>query len=187
MAGDNKALGRFILDGIPAAPRGIPQIEVTFDIDANGILNVRAKDKGTNKEQHITIAGSSGMSKEEVEKLAEEAKKFAAEDAKKKELVEARNMADTLVYQAEKTLGEAGDKVKEEDKKTVEAKIEALKTVLKDTNATKEQFEKATQELSTEIQKVGAALYQQPPTGEQKGEDGKKDDNVVDGEVKDKE
>lgn len=187
MAADNKSLGRFILDGIPAAPRGIPQIEVTFDIDANGILNVRAKDKGTNKEQHITIAGSSGMSKEEVEKLAEEAKKFAAEDAKKKELVEARNMADTLVYQAEKTLGEAGDKVKEEDKKTVEGKIEALKTVLKDTNATKEQFEKATQELSTEIQKVGAALYQQSPAGEPKDEEGKKDDNVVDGEVKDKE
>lgn len=161
MAADNKSLGKFILDGIPPAPRGMPQVEVTFDIDANGILNVKALDKATNKTQHITIQGSSGMSKEEVEKLAKEAELHAEEDRKKKEMIETRNIADSLVYQSEKTLKEAGDKATAEMKKAVEEKVEALKKLLADANAAQEDLKKATEELSTEIQKVGAAMYQQ--------------------------
>jgi len=159
IAQDNKTLGRFILDGIPAAPRGVPQIEVTFDIDANGILNVTAKDKGTGKSQSIRIEGSTGLSKEDVEKMKKEAEIHAAEDKKKQELVEARNLADNLVYTTEKTLKEAGDKVSSDDKKEIEEKLEALKKV-KDSDKIDEIKEK-TSELSQAIQKVGAAIYQQ--------------------------
>ncbi|MBM3205960.1 molecular chaperone DnaK, partial [Candidatus Shapirobacteria bacterium] len=160
MAADNKSLGRFILDGIPPAPRGIPQIEVTFDIDANGILNVKAKDKATNKEQVITIKGAVGLSDEEVKQAQAEAEQHAEEDKQKKELVEARNQADNLIFTSEKTLKEAGDKVKEEDKAKVEDEIKKLQEVLKDENASKETIETASQALSEEIQKVGAAMYQ---------------------------
>ena len=157
-ANDSKTLGKFTLDGIPPAPRGVPQVEVKFDIDANGILNVSAKDKATSKEQKITITASSGLSKEEVEKMQKDAEGHADEDKKKKELVEARIKADSLVSMTEKTLKEAGDKVKEADKKDVESKLEALKKV-KD-GEDKEAIEKAATELESAIQKVGAAMYQ---------------------------
>jgi len=158
MAADNKSLGRFILDGIPPAPRGVPQIEVTFDIDANGILNVTAKDKATNKEQKITIKGSTGLSDEEVEKMTKEAEKHAEEDKLKKEKVETRNQADTLIFTAEKTLKDAGDKAKPEDKKEIEKKVKALKDVLD--SASKDELEAKTKDLSESLQKVGAAMYE---------------------------
>ena len=157
MAADNKTLGRFILDGIPPAPRGVPQIEVTFDIDANGVLNVKAIDKATGKEQHITITASTGLSEEEIERMKKEAEEHAEEDRKKKELVEARNLAESLISTSEKTLKEAGDKIGADVKKAVEEKIEALKKV-KD-GEDKEAIKKATDELSAEIQKIGQAMY----------------------------
>jgi molecular chaperone DnaK len=158
MATDNKALGRFILDGIPPAPRGIPQIEVTFDIDANGILNVSAKDKATNKEQKITIKGSTSLSEEEIDTITKEAEKHAEEDKLKKARVEARNQADTLIFTAEKTLKDAGDKVKKEDKKDIEKKVKDLKEVLD--SASKDELEAKTKDLSEALQKVGAAMYE---------------------------
>jgi len=157
MANDNKTLGRFILDGVPPAPRGIPQIEVNFDIDANGILNVNAKDKATGKEQSIRIEASSGISKEEIEKMKKQAEVHSEEDRKKKELIDARNLADTLVYTTEKTMKEFGEKVKQEDKKEIEEKIESLKKVKGSDNL--EQIKKASEELSQAIQKVGTELY----------------------------
>ena len=168
MAADNKSLGRFILDGIPPAPRGIPQIEVTFDLDANGILNVKAKDKATNKEQMITIKGAVGLSDEEVKSAQAEAEKYAEEDKTKKEMVEAKNQAENLVFTAEKTLKDAGDKVKAEDKEKVEAEIKNVKDILAKESATKEEIDPAANKLSEELQKVGAALYQsqQPPEGQ---------------------
>ncbi len=157
-ARDNKSLGQFILDGIPPAPRGIPQIEVTFDIDANGILTVKAKDKATNKEQHITIQGSSNLSKDDVERMKKEAEAHASEDRKRKETVDMRNQADTLISVSEKTIKDAGDKAKAEDKKTVEDKIAALKAI-KDKDDV-DAIKKAVDELSSAIQKVGAAMYE---------------------------
>jgi molecular chaperone DnaK len=167
MAADNKSLGRFVLDGIPPAPRGVPQIEVTFDIDANGILNVKAVDKATGKEQSIKITGSTGLTKEEVERMTKEAEAHASEDAEKKEKVEARNQADSLIFTAEKSLKDAGDKVSEEIKKEVEEKIAALKGVLD--SGSKEDLEVKTKELSESLQKIGANMYQQP-AGEQSTE-----------------
>jgi molecular chaperone DnaK len=161
MAADNKSLGRFILDGIPPAPRGVPQIEVTFDIDANGILKVTAKDKATGKEQAITIRGAVGLSEEEVKKAQEEAERYAEEDRKKKELAEARNQAENLVFVTEKTLKEAGEKVSEEDKKKLEEEVKKLKELLGKPETTKEQIEEASKKLSEELQKIGAAMYQQ--------------------------
>lgn len=155
---DNKSLGRFILDGIPPAPRGVPQVEVTFDIDANGILTVKAKDKATNKEQHITVQGSSSLSKEEVEKMKQEAEAHASEDRKRRETVDIRNQADTLLSVSEKTLKDAGDKAKPEDKTEVEAKMTALKEV-KDKDDI-DPIKKAMDELSAAIQKVGASMYE---------------------------
>jgi len=171
MAQDNKTLGRFILDGIPPAPRGMPQIEVSFDIDANGILNVSAKDKATNKSQSIKIEGSSGISKEEVERMKKEAEVHASEDKKKQEVIEIKNTADALVYTCEKTLKDAGDKIKSEDKKEIEDKISVLKTATKGDNI--EEIKAKTKELSETIQKIGAELYKQqaPKDAEQKSED----------------
>jgi len=167
-ATDNKSLGKFILDGIPPAPRGIPQVEVTFDIDANGILTVKAKDKATNKEQHITIQGSSNLSKEDVERMKKEAEAHASEDRKRKETVEMRNQADTLISVSEKTIKDGGDKVKAEDKTAAEEKIKALKDV-KDKDDM-EAIKKAMEELSNAIQKVGAAMYQgSQPADQQSG------------------
>jgi len=157
MSSDNKTLGKFILDGIPPAPRGVPQIEVIFDIDANGILNVSAVDKATNKKQSITITASTGLAKEEIEKMKKEAEINAAEDAKKKESVEIKNGAESMIYMSEKALKDAGDKVKPEDKKAIEEKIESLKKVKN--GADIEAIKKASAELSVEIQKIGEALY----------------------------
>lgn len=158
MSADNKTLGRFILDGIPPAPRGIPQIEVTFDIDANGILNVKAKDKATNKEQSIRIEGSSGLTEDEKKRMAADAEKFAAEDAKKKELAEARNLAETLVYTSEKMVKDNSDKIKEEDKKELNDKAEAVESVTKGESV--DEIKRATEELSKVAQRIGGALYQ---------------------------
>ena len=171
MAPDNKSLGRFILDGIPPAPRGIPQIEVAFDIDANGILNVKAVDKATNKSQSIVIKGAVGLTDEEVKKAQAEAEQYAEVDRKKKELVEARNQADALVFTAEKTLKEAGEKVKKEDKEKVEAEIKNVKDVLGKSEATKEEIEESSKKLSEELQKVGAAMYSsaEAPKGSEGG------------------
>jgi molecular chaperone DnaK len=159
MAADNKSLGRFILAGIPPAPRGIPQIEVTFDLDASGILNVKALDKATNKSQSIIIKGAVGLSDEEVKQAQAEAEKHAEEDQKKKEEIEARNQADGLVFTAEKTLKEAGDKVKKEAREKVEAEIKNVKELLDKEETTKDQFDEAAKKLSEELQKVGAAMY----------------------------
>ncbi len=159
MAHDNKTLGRFILDGIPPAPRGIPQIEVSFDIDANGILNVKAKDKGTGKEQSVRIEGSSGLTEDEKKKMTADAEKHAAEDAKRKELAETKNLAETLIYTTEKMVKENDGKIKEEDKKETSDKIQATKEALKSEDL--EQIKKTSEELSKVAQRVGASLYQQ--------------------------
>ncbi len=190
MSIDNKDLGRFILDGIPPAPRGVPQIEVTFDIDANGILKVTAKDKATNKTQHITISGAVGLSDEEVKKMQEDAEKYKVEDEKKKELVSTKNAADALVATAEKALQDAGDKVDADTKTQVEEKVKAVKEVMNSEN--KEEIESKTKELSETLQKIGEKLYaaaapEQPKEGEEKkdesSEDKKTDAPVEEGEV----
>ncbi|MBI2669605.1 MAG: molecular chaperone DnaK [Candidatus Yanofskybacteria bacterium] len=178
MSTDNKTLGKFILDGIPPAPRGVPQVEVTFDIDANGILNVKAKDKATNKEQSIRIEGSSGLTDDEKKKMTADAERFAVEDAKKKELVDARNMAETLVYSTEKALRDIGDPVKSpdgdngaskisaEERKNIEDKVAALKDAQKSEDVGT--IKKATEELSAAAQKIGEVLYKQatPKSGD---------------------
>lgn len=180
MATDNKSLGRFVLDGIPPAPRGVPQVEVTFDIDASGILSVSAKDKASGKVQSIKITGSTGLSKDEIDRMTKEAEAHAAEDQKKKEEIDAKNNADSLIFTAEKTLKDAGDKVPADVKKEVEEKIEALK------KAAPEELKAKTEELSTSLQKIGQAMYsqQQPQPGaseEQPKTDDKKE--PVEGEV----
>ena len=200
MAADNNTLGRFILDGLPPAPRGIPQVEVTFDIDANGIVNVKAVDKATNKEQSIRIEASSGLSKEDIEKMKADAETHAADDKKKREQIDIRNTADTLVYTTEKLMKEAEENkdvtVPEEDKKLVQEKLDALKAVKdgEDTDAIK----KASDALGEAAQKVGAAMYQQKQQadaaaqkpaegGDAPAEEKKDGDDVVEGEVIDEE
>lgn len=191
MAADNKSLGRFVLDGIPPAPRGVPQVEVTFDIDASGLLHVKAQDKASGKVQEIKITGSTGLSKEEVEKMTKDAEAHAQEDEEKKGKAEARNQADSLIFTAEKSLKDAGDKVTEDVKKEVEEKIADLKKVL-DTGS-KEDLETKTSALSDSLQKVGAAMSQPNQSGQAEPEiekdekDGKADetkkDEPVEGEV----
>jgi len=187
MAADNKLLGNFILDGIPPAPRGVPQIEVAFDIDADGILNVSAQDKATGREQHITITASSGLMEEEVERMVKEAEQFSAEDRQRKERVEARNMADSMIYQAEKILREQGDKVPANVKSEVESKISSLRAILDSGGA--DELENKAQELRMALQQIGAAMYEQagptpPPPGEEggppPGEGG--DEDIIEGE-----
>lgn len=185
MAVDNKSLGRFILDGIPPAPRGIPQIEVTFDIDASGILNVKAKDKATGKEQSIKITGSTGLTKEEVEKMTREAEMHAKEDEEKKGKVEARNAADSLIFTAEKTIKDAGDKVTEDVKKEVEGKISDLKSILE--TGAKEDLETKTKDLSDSLQKVGQAMYQQTGQGQPSSAEGQEKDGQASEENQQKE
>ena len=192
LARDNKSLGRFILEGIPPAPRGVPQVEVTFDLDANGILTVTAKDKASGKEQSIKITGSTGLTKEEIEKMKEDAEKHAAEDSAEAEKIQARNMADSLVYTAEKSLRDAGDKEPAEVKSEVEEKVKGVKDVLE--SGSKEDIEKATSELSTSMQKIGEHMNKTedaPAEGESApSEDAPKDEsadakpeNVEEGEV----
>ncbi len=187
MATDNRTLGRFMLDGILPAPRGVPQIEVSFDIDANGILSVKAHDKGTGKEQKITITASSGLSKEEIEKMQKEAEQHAAEDTKRKEEVEARNMADNMAYTAEKTLRENADKISEDLKSEVEGKVAAVRSALQGSDAS--HIQSTTQELSESMQKLGAAVYEQaapPPGGSAPGEGpaADADSDTVEGEFR---
>lgn len=191
MAKDNRLLGVFQLVGIPPAPRGIPQIEVTFDIDANGILNVFAKDKGTNNEQKITITSSSGLSKDEVEKMAKDAELHASEDRKKKEAIEARNQADSMSYNIEKMLKDHGDKVSAEDRKSVETALEDVKNLLKDETASAEAIRSATDKLTQSSHKLAEAMYKQQSASsngagpEQPASEEKPKDNVVDAEFVD--
>jgi len=197
MASDNKSLGRFILDGIPPAPRGIPQIEVTFDIDANGILKVTAQDKATGRSQNITITASSGLSDSEVENMRQEAEVHAEEDRQRKELVEVRNNADNTAYSAEKVLKDLGDKVPGDLKSQVEDKIAKLREALNGDDV--EQIRSTTEDLSQVLQQVGAAAYQQAGpeagpgsgaepesgTGDEEGGPSADDEDVVEGEFTD--
>lgn len=194
MASDNKSLGKFILDGIPPAPRGVPQVEVAFDIDANGILNVSAKDKGTGKEQKITVQGSSGLTDEEVEKMRKDAEAHAEEDKKKKESATIVNEADTLVYSTEKTLKEHESKVEEADKKQIEEKLEALKNALGEKELDESKVKSAMEELTKVSQEAFTKLYQQAQTEQDKKDGVNVDDknekkegeeNVAEGEVVD--
>jgi molecular chaperone DnaK len=184
MAADNKTLGKFILDGIPPSPRGVPQIEVTFDIDANGILKVTAKDKATGRSQHITITASSGLSDKEVEKMRQDAEAHAEEDRKRKDLIEARNQADNTAYAADKALKEFGDKVPVEIRSEIEAKTAEVKEKAQGDDVAA--IRSATEALGEVIQKIGAAVYQQPEAAAPGGESEPKSDgpDVVDGEVK---
>jgi molecular chaperone DnaK len=167
-AQDNKTLGKFILDGIPPAPRGIPQIEVTFDIDANGILDVKAKDRATSREQQVRITASSMLSKNDVDRMVKEAADHAEEDRQRKDEVEARNQADALAYQAERTLRDLGDKVSSEDKAETERRVEAVRTALKGNNM--DEVKKATDALVEQLQKVGTAAYQTASTAAGEGQ-----------------
>ena len=181
MAADNRTLGRFMLDGILPAPRGVPQIEVSFDIDANGILSVKAHDKGTGKEQKITITASSGLAKEEVEQMQREAEMHAAEDTKYREEVEIRNTADSMAYTADKMLRDNKDKIPEDLNKEVEEKVAAVRSVIQ--GADVEAIKRASQELSDSMQKVGQAVYQQqPPPDQEPPPEGGDDEGTVEGE-----
>jgi len=181
MAADNKTLGKFVLDGIPPAPRGVPQVEVTFDIDANGILNVSAKDKATSKEQKITITGSTGLDKEEVEKMTKEAEAHAEEDKKKKEEIETRNIADTLVYSAEKALKDGGEKVPADTRTDVEQKLSDLKGVIQTASA--EDLKPKIDALSDSLQKIGSAMYGKPGEGQPGGESSSASDGATEGQA----
>ena len=190
MAADNKSLGRFILDGIAPAPRGIPQIEVTFNIDANGILNVTAKDKGTGKEQSITIQNSGNMSKEDIEKAQKEAETHAEEDKKKRDAIDAKNQLENAIYQAEKMPEEYKDKISEDDAKKIKEAVEEARKSLTDADADKEKYESALKALNEILMPIGAKMYQNTTTDAKEGEkveDAKADDDAVEGEVVDKE
>ena len=188
---DNKSLGRFVLDGIPPAPRGVPQVEVTFNLDANGILNVTAKDKGSGKEQTITIQGSSGLSKEEVEKMAKDAEAHAEEDKKKREGIESKNQLDSAIYQAEKMKSDNKEKISEEDVKKIDEAVEVAKKVVEYESLDKDAFEKAAKELSDAIMPIGAKMYEEAAkeeSNEEKAEgteETKSKDEPVEGEVVD--
>ena len=188
MAADNKSLGRFILDGIAPAPRGIPQIEVTFNLDANGILNVTAKDKGTGKEQSITIQNSGNMSKEDIEKAQRDAEAHAEEDKKKKEAIEAKNILENSIYQAEKMPDEYKDKISDEDKETIKSAVKEAKEKLEKNADDKDALEAATKELNDKIMPIGAKMYQAAGSDkkDEKSDDKKEDDGAVEGEVVDK-
>lgn len=198
MVADNKSLGRFVLDGIPPAPRGVPQVEVTFNIDANGILNVSAKDKGSGKEQSITISGSGNLDKSEVEKMAKDAEAHAEEDKAKREAIDARNILDSSVYQAEKMKSDNKDKISEDDIKIIDEAVETAKKVVADDKADKESLESATKELNDKIMPIGAKMYEEAAKSEPSENDesvdedtkskkkkGDKDAGPVEGEVVD--
>jgi molecular chaperone DnaK len=189
MAADNMTLGRFRLDGIPPAPRGIPQVEVTFDMDANGILSVTAKDKATGREQKVTITASTNLSKNDIDRMVEEAHKNQSEDQSRKEMVEARNHADSAIYQAEKSLRDFGDKVNESDRSNIDTRINSLKETLKGSDTAS--IKRETEELMRAVTSIGTSMYNQPgeqsapppPTGDSTPEG---DGDVVEGEFKDK-
>ncbi|MEO8862737.1 MAG: molecular chaperone DnaK [Candidatus Saccharimonadales bacterium] len=193
MVSDNKSLGRFVLDGIPTAPRGVPQIEVTFSIDANGILNVSAKDKGSGKEQSITISGSGNLDKDEVSKMAKEAETHAEEDKAKRESIDARNTLDSSVYQAEKMKTDNKEKLAEDDAKSIDEAIEVAKKAIANENADKEELEKAAKELNDVLMPIGAKMYEQKSDDPEAESDDPKDkkskgkDEPVEGEVVDDE
>jgi molecular chaperone DnaK len=186
MAKDNMTLGRFRLDGIPPAPRGIPQVEVTFDIDANGILNVTAKDKATGKEQKVTITASTNLDKSEVDRMVKEAVQHKNEDEKRKQLIEARNMGDSIAYQAEKLIKDMGEKISADQKTSVESKTKTLRDAIAGNDL--QAIQNATQALQTELQTIGQAAYQQEQAAGQapdtKTETPPKDDgeDVIEGE-----
>ncbi len=198
LAGDNKSLARFVLDGIAPAPRGIPQIEVSFDIDANGIVNVKARDKATGREQHVTITASSGLSKDEVSRLVKDAEAHAEEDKRNREKIEARNQGDTMAYSIEKTLKDLGDKVPADTRKDVEEKLAALRDALKTDDV--ERINSATEALRASSTKIGEVMYQQEqakqqpeqqppsgteqPEGEPAGAGAKRDGDTIEGEFK---
>lgn len=182
-ARDNKSLGNFNLEGIPAAPRGVPQIEVEFDIDANGILTVSAKDKATGKAQNITISGSSGLSEDEINSMVKDAELHKEEDKKRKDAVEARNQADALVHQTEKSMSELGEKVPADDRANIEAALNDLKEVLKDENSSKEQIDTKVEALSKASHKLAEAMYKKDENAGANGGNNKKDDDVIDAEV----
>ncbi|MBI3172798.1 MAG: molecular chaperone DnaK [Chloroflexi bacterium] len=182
MAQDNKSLGKFILDGIPPAPRGIPQVEVTFDIDANGILKVTAKDKATGRSQHITITASSGLSDNEVEKMRQDAEAHAEEDRKRKETIEVRNTADNSAYAAEKAIKDYGDKIPTELRGEIESRVAEVRTALQGDDV--DAIKSATETLNLVIQKIGGAMYQGQDQGPEMGTGGSAGPDVVDGEVK---
>jgi molecular chaperone DnaK len=183
MAADNMLLGQFRLEGIPPAPRGIPQIEVTFDIDANGILNVSARDKATGREQRISITASTNLSKQDIERMIEEAQRNAAADARRKELAEARNAGDQAIYQAEKALRELGEKVSGSDRAEAEAKINDLRDALKTDDLSR--IRRATEALQTVIARIGQSAYTaQANRSSASGTDGKDDAGVVEGEYR---
>jgi len=194
LAADNKSLARFVLDGIPPAPRGVPQIEVSFDIDANGIVNVKAKDKATSREQHVTITASSGLSKDEVQRLVKDAEMHAEEDRRNRERIETRNEGDTFAYQIEKTLRDLGDKVPADTKKDVEEKLAALRDALKTDDT--DRIKQAIEALRSASTKIGEVMYQQQqaqpgqpqgeqqPEGEPAGAGAKKDGDTIEGEFK---
>ena len=196
MAGDNMSLGRFRLDGIPPAPRGIPQVEVTFDIDANGILNVTAKDKATGKEQKITVTASTNLNKQDIERMVQESKQNEAEDKKRKEAIDARNTADNLIYQTEKAIKELGDKVPESEKSNIESKVAELKQVMQSDDIDK--IKKLNDELQNAFHALSQQLYSQEQ-GQPEGDPGAQsadpagaqdeeaDGDVIDGEVRDAE
>ena len=187
-ANDNKSLGRFILDGIAPAPRGVPQIEVTFSLDANGILNVTAKDKGTGKEQSITIQNSGNMSKEDIEKAQREAEAHAEDDKKRREMIDTKNLLENAIYRAEKMPDEFKEKISDDDKKTIKEAVEKAKEVLKDEKADKEKLEEAAKTLNDTIMPIGTKLYQSTADDKKEGEkaSGKDDGEAVEGEVVDK-
>ena len=183
-ARDNKSLGQFNLEGIPAAPRGVPQIEVEFDIDANGILTVSAKDKATGKAQNITISGSSGLSEDEINNMVKDAELHKEDDKKRKDAVEARNQADALAHQTQKSLDELGEKIPAEDKERIQKALDELKETLKDENASKEQIDAKVKTLSEASHKLAEAMYKKDgAAGEQANGGKKKDDDVIDAEV----
>ena len=184
LARDNKSLGRFILDGIPPSPRGIPQVEVTFDIDSNGILHVKAKDLGTAKEQHITIQGSTGLSKDEVERMRKDAEVHAEEDKKKRDLIDVRNNADALIFNLDKQIREYDAKIPDATKKTVNEKLNELREMLKNENASAEDIKKLTEDTAAAAQEIGRIVYEEAAKKQSGGEEKKKDD-VVDAEVVD--
>jgi molecular chaperone DnaK len=191
MAGDNKSLGRFILDGLPPAPRGVPQIEVSFDIDANGILNVSARDKATNRQQAMQIIPSSGLAKDEIDRMVRDAESHAAEDTRRKQEVEARNVADSAVYGAEKFLQDNGDKIPESDRAAVQSQIEAVKSAMAGGDVTG--MQQSAERLQQALQQAGAAMYQAggdgastgpgPESGPANG--GQPDEDVIEGEFSD--